>query len=327
MTVNLVTGAAGFAGQHLVAELLQRGESVVGVALEATPRLSTLSPLDADRVTWVEADVQRRDDVRDLIRSFPVDRVFHLAALSSVSRSTVAPEAAISVNVLGTLHLLEEITAARSQGEAGPTVLISGSAEVYGAAASAHRPLSEDCPLEPLSPYAVSKAAQEMLGLQYGRTHRLPVVIARSFNHTGPGQLPPFVVPQLALQLVRARERGPAAGPSVIKVGNPEIRRDFTDVRDVVRAYVALAEKGRTGSVYNVCSGRSYSIGQLLQLLAEIAAVEVEVEVEPTRARRVDVQEVLGDASRLREATGWRPQIEIRDTLTGLLESLEAAAE
>ena len=139
--------------------------------------------------------------------------------------------------------------------------------------------------------------------------------------------VPPFVVPQLALQLVRARERGPAAGPSVIKVGNPEIRRDFTDVRDVVRAYVALAEKGRTGSVYNVCSGRSYSIGQLLQLLAEIAAVEVEVEVEPTRARRVDVQEVLGDASRLREATGWRPQIEIRDTLTGLLESLEAAAE
>lgn len=322
MTLSLVTGASGFVGQHLIAELLRGGERVVGAVLGSPPELATLPPEQAERVVWVEADLERPEDVRRLLAENAVNKVFHLAAVTSVEESHSDPAAAFSVNVIGTLHLLRELTEARGRMGRDLRVVISGSAEVYGSAASRCRPLNEDCPLEPLNTYAVSKAAQELLGLQFQRAHGLPVVVARSFNHTGPGQLPPFVAPQLASQIVAARN-GDAA--CTIKVGNPEIRRDFTDVRDVVKAYILLAERGVPGQVYNVCSGRSYAIGELIQLLGEIAGIEVRMELDPERKRAVDVLEMVGDCSRLHAATGWEAQIAIRETLSGLLDSLQTA--
>jgi GDP-4-dehydro-6-deoxy-D-mannose reductase len=212
--------------------------------------------------------------------------------------------------------LLEELAEVRRQTRSDPLVLISGSAHVYGAAAARYLPLTEECPLEPLSPYAVSKAAQELLGLQYHRSRGLSVIVTRSFNHTGPGQTPTFVAPQLADQ-VRGIAR--SGGVGAVAVGAPGVRRDFTDVRDVVRAYIALTEKGRVGSVYNVCSGRSYAVSELLDILAELANVSVTVELNPGKQRPVDVAEMVGSYARLAADTGWSPEIDIRTSLADLL--------
>ncbi len=250
-----------------------------------------------------------------MVRSERPDRVFHLAALSSVAQSLDEPVASLKVNALGTLYLLDELAAAYGGG-AAPRVLISGSADVYGSAATRHRPLTEDCPLEPLTPYAVSKLAQEALGLQFHRAGRLPVIVTRSFNHTGPGQRSTFVAAQLAARIAEIVRSG---GEGAVRVGNPDVRRDFTDVRDVVRAYVALSDRGEAGRVYNVCSGRSYRVGALLEMLAEIAQVRISVEVDEGRARAVDIPELVGSPARLEAATGWAPQIDLRQSLADLL--------
>lgn len=318
MTLNLVTGAGGFVGQHLVAELLRRGESVLAAVLFDPPELTTLSKSEAAEATWVQADLGRPAQVRSLVADRAFDRVFHLAAFASEQKSHDKPDLAFTVNVLGTLHLLEALTQGRGGDGDGPKVIISGSSQVYGSAASRYNPLNEECPIEPLSPYAVSKAAQELLGLQFHRTNGLSVIVTRSFNHTGPGQRPPFVAPQLAAQIIEAERAG---RPAKLLVGDPHVRRDFTDVRDVVRAYVLLADRGEPGQIYNVCSGRAYAIGELIDKLAEIAGVDVTVERDPERARTVDIPEMVGDASKLRSATGWSPEIDIRETLKALLES------
>lgn len=316
MTRNLVTGADGFVGQHLIAELLRRGDDVVGAVLEIPPRLTTLPRSEAARVRWVQVEIRQAQTVRELVRAHPVERVFHLAALSSVKESLSDPVTPVLVNAVGTLNLLEALERRRDETGNHPRVLISGSAEVYGSAAMRCRPLTESCPLEPLSSYAVSKAAQEMLGLQFHRTAGLSVVVTRSFNHTGPGQRPTFVAAQLASRIQEIRTTG---GRGVVKVGNPLVRRDFTDVRDVVRAYIALSERGEAGQVYNVCSGRCYAIGELLEMLVGLADVQVEVERDPERARPADVPEMVGSYSRLSEATGWSPTIDIRQSLADLL--------
>lgn len=316
MTVNLVTGADGFVGQHLVTELLRRGEEVVGAVLKLPPQLTTLGGAEAARVRWMMVDLERVDTIRALTRQVRADRIFHLAGLSSPAASFDDPAASIRINAVGTLLLLEELAEVRHQTPSDPMVLISGSAHVYGAAAARHLPLTEDCPLEPLSPYAVSKAAQELLGLQYHRSRGLSVIVTRSFNHTGPGQTPTFVAPQLADQV---REIARGGGVGAVAVGAPSVRRDFTDVRDVVRAYIALTEKGKVGSVYNVCSGRSYAVSELLGILAELAGVSVTVGVDPGKKRPVDVAEMVGSYARLAADTGWSPEIDIRTSLADLL--------
>lgn len=316
MTVNLVTGADGFVGQHLVTELLRRGEEVVGAVQFLPPRLTTLGEPLAGRVHWVSMDLERVDTIRALTRGMKADRIFHLAGLSSPAASFDDPAASLRVNAAGTLLLLEELAEVRREARSDPVVLISGSAHVYGAAAARHRPLTEDCALEPLSPYAVSKAAQELLGLQYHRSRGLSVIVTRSFNHTGPGQSQTFVAPQLAAQI---REIAKTEGRGTVAVGAPTVRRDFTDVRDVVRAYVALTERGTVGTVYNVCSGRSYAVGELLDILAELASVSVTIETDPSKRRPIDVAEMVGSYARLAADTGWAPMIDIRTSLADLL--------
>ncbi len=322
MTLNLVTGADGFVGQHLVAELLKQGEDVVGAVQQTPPLLTTLSEKEATRVHWTAMDLERPDTVEALVNGVDADRVFHLAGLASPAASFGEPVSSLRVNVVGTLFLLEALARRRRTEKTDPTILISGSAHVYGAAATRYRPLTEESPLEPLSPYAVSKAAQEMLGLQYHRGYGLSVIVTRSFNHTGPGQSPSFVAPHLAAQVHGIRQAG---GKGTVRLGDPDARRDFTDVRDVVCAYVALTERGRVGEVYNVCSGVSYAAKDLLAVLADLAGVDVHIETDPQRTRPGDVPEMLGSYARLAADTGWGPQIEIRSSLADLLEAQAAS--
>lgn len=316
MTLNLVTGADGFVGQHLVAELLGRGERVIGAVQGGEPKLTTLSEAEAARVRWVTLELEQEGSARGVARSCEADRIFHLAGLSSPADSLADPVSPMRVNAMGSLYLLDELATKRRGSGHDPVILISGSGHVYGAAAARFQPLSEEHPLEPLNPYGVSKVAQEMFGTQFHRSHGLSVVVTRSFNHTGPGQRSTFVAPQLAAQVQSIREAG---GAGTVKVGDPSVRRDFTDVRDVVEAYIALTESGEPGGVYNVCSGHAYAVGELLDMLARAAGVEVTVETEAGRARPFDAPEVVGSYARLAEATGWAPEIPIERSLSDLL--------
>lgn len=250
-----------------------------------------------------------------------MSEVYHLAAVTSVARSWSDAAVAFRVNAIGTLWLLESLADALRGGFSDPKIVITGSAEVYGASAEERLPLTEDAPLKPLSPYAVSKAVQELLALQCHRAWGCRVVVTRSFNHTGPGQRPPFVAAELADQVARLARAGRRGA---IVVGNVEVRRDFSDVRDVVRAYKLLVERGEPGAVYNVCSGVSVSIRELLGLLAQIAGIEVECRVDPSRLRPADVPEFYGSPRALEAATGWRAEIPLRKTLHDLLQHARA---
>ncbi|MGD2215948.1 MAG: GDP-mannose 4,6-dehydratase [Gemmatimonadales bacterium] len=316
MTLNLVTGADGFVGQHLVAALLERGERVIGAVQGGEPKLTTLSAAEAARVRWVTLELEQEESVRSVARTCEADCIFHLAGLSSPADSLSDPISPMRVNAIGSLFLLDELARMSRESGYAPPVLISGSGHVYGAAAARFQPLKEEHPLEPLNPYGVSKVAQEMFGRQFQRSHGLAVVVTRSFNHTGPGQRSTFVAPQLAAQVQSVRDAG---GVGSVKVGDPTVRRDFTDVRDVVEAYIALTEAGQPGGVYNVCSGRAYAVGELLEMLARAAGVEVTVETDACRARPSDAPVVVGSNERLAAATGWAPEIPIEQSLSDLL--------
>lgn len=322
----LVTGADGFVGQTLVKELLGAGRRVVGAVRSLPLRLDVLPAELAGRVEWVPFDLEDAQSIRALVGSHPAAEVYHLAALTSVERSWQSGAAALRVNALGTFLLLETLARARTPGRAGDTrrvVVVAGSGEAYGASAQAGNALTEDAPLRPLSPYGASKAAQEIIALQIGRASDLHIVVARAFNHTGPGQRPPFVAPELALRVLRAAKRGKHAR---VPVGNLEARRDFCDVRDVARAYRLLAERGARDAVYNVCSGAAVSIGDLLRILAEEAGIEVEPVVDPELLRPLDLPELFGSPAAIEAATTWRAQIPLRRTLADLLEDLRSVA-
>lgn len=286
-----VTGSRGFVGGWLVPHLSEMGDEV----LEAEPSL----------------DVTDGPSVLRAMAAAGPEAVYHLAALTHVGDSWGQPEEVMRVNALGTLAVLE---AARSC-PATPRVLLVSSAEVYGRVTPAQLPIAETAPLRPVSPYAVSKVAAEFLGLQAYLAHDLQVVRARPFNHVGPGQSPTFVVSALARRIVEAGREGRRA----IQVGNLAARRDFTDVRDVVRAYRLLVEAGQPGEVYNVCRGRDTPIEQVTRRLLELAGLDLVLERDPALDRPADVPRLAGDPARLEAATGWRPEIELDDTLAAVL--------
>lgn len=239
------------------------------------------------------------------------DVVYHLAALTHVGHSWEEPAETFRVNALGTLNILE---AARRCG-VPPAVVLVSSAEVYGPASDG-KPLDEQSELRPVSPYAASKVAAEFLGLQAFLGRGLRVVRARPFNHVGPGQADSFVVSALARRMVEAELNK----TGVVQVGNLAASRDFTDVRDVVRAYRLLAEKATGGEAYNVCSGRAISIAELAEQMLALLSYEVELVEDPSLFRPVDVPVLLGDASKLVSATGWRPEMALATTLADVLE-------
>lgn len=286
----LVTGAGGFAGRHLVTLLRERGGEVVAP-------------------TSGEVDLRDATSVRGLVREHQPERIFHLAALASVARSWEDPARTVAENQAMTFSVLEAVRHEAPEAR----VLIAGSGEVYGA--PAELPVTEDAPIAPENPYALSKAACDLLGRLYARAWGLGVVRARAFNHAGPGQSDDYVAGTLTRQVAAAEVAG--EGSVVVRTGNPDSARDFTDVRDVVRAY-AMAIELESGA-YNVASERALSVTELIEVLRGQTALEIRHEVDPQRVRATDVPEIRGSAARLREATGWTPEIEIERTLADAL--------
>jgi len=308
----LVTGADGFVGQWLLRALLDAGDEVTGTIREASPALTTLDESSAQRVRWVRADLADQAALERALADADAEAVYHLAAQPSVAASFEKPAETFDANVMGTLHLLE---ACRKRAP-GSKFLFVGSSEVYGAPAGAE-PIREDAPLLPQSPYASSKAAAEAIALQYARSQWLSVVATRSFNHTGPGQSGAFAVTSFAKQIaeVKAGRR-----PPKLAVGNLSPRRDYTDVRDVVAAYRLLVERGETARPYNVCSGRSMSMREIVDDLLTIAGVDASVETDPALVRPIDAALIVGDNSALARDTGWRPNIPLVRTLSDVFE-------
>lgn len=289
----LVTGASGFVGRWLTRHLAVRGDDVVAVDRE-------------------EADLGDADALDRLVRDASPDAVVHLAAQSSVARSFAEPVETFEVNLLGTVRLLEAVR----RNAPGARFVLASSAEVYGAAAPEDLPLRESAPLRPASPYAASKAAAELATLQSHRAFGLHAVVARSFNAIGPGQSPTFALPSFAAQIATIA-RGEAE--PIIRVGNLGAERDFTDVRDVARAYALLVDRGEPGGVYNICSGEAISLHRALEMLIETSGVDVEVRVDPDRLRPNDIPRLVGDSSRLQGDTGWRREVALTRSLADVL--------
>jgi GDP-4-dehydro-6-deoxy-D-mannose reductase len=289
---SLITGGRGFVGTWLADHLRTCGDEVTAIdnEVDVTDPAALLAAVSAARP----------------------DAIYHLAALTHVGDSWDEPLRVLEVNVIGTGALL----AAARQCGTDPRILVTSSAEVYGAITDpALLPLTEASATAPLTPYAASKLAAEALVAQAFLGHGQQVITVRPFNHIGPAQTPQFAVPALAKRIVDADR----AGASTIPVGNLSARRDFTDVRDVVRAYRLLIESGRAGEVYNVCSGRDVSIKEIAEGLLELAGASLELEVDPTLVRPVEVPVLRGDPSRLVAATGWKPEIPLDQTLADVL--------
>ena len=303
----LVTGAAGFVGSHLRAFLQGEAVEVFGMDLPGTSLGSGAG------TTGIAADMNDPEAARRVIDEAAPDRIVHLAGQPSVHRSWAEPGETLRTNVLGIVNLLD---ATRQRG-LHPAVLVVGSAEEYGLVEPSQVPLVETAPLRPNSPYAVSKVAQAALARLYGPAGGMKVVLARTFNHTGPGRGAVFAESSFARQIAEI-EAG--LKPPVLMVGNLEAVRDYTDVRDVVRAYWALLDSGAAGAAYNVCSGRGWSIREMLDMLLARSREKLEVRVDPERLRPSDIPVLVGDPSRLRAATGWEPRIPLERTLSDLLD-------
>jgi GDP-4-dehydro-6-deoxy-D-mannose reductase len=291
----LITGASGFVGGHLAAHLEASGDEVVGI----------------DRVPH-GIDITDAAQIREVIADVAPRAIYHLAGWADVGGSWKAPVEAFRVNAEGTLNVLS------AAAEAGVgRVLAVSSADVYGKVEPAELPLTVDSPLRPASPYAVSKVAADYLGLQAWLGNGLPVMRVRAFNHLGPGQTDKFVAPAIASRIARA-ELGD--GSDVLPIGDLSARRDFTDVRDVVRAYRLIMEHGEPGQVYNVCSGKDLAVQDLADQMLAQARIPLRFETDPELLRPVEVPVLRGSYQRLHDATGWEPEIPISQTLTDLLE-------
>jgi GDP-4-dehydro-6-deoxy-D-mannose reductase len=311
MKTIMITGLAGFVGSHLVDLLLQDPEvEIVGV-IHPTHAVQHLE--EHARVKVIREDILKESRLKQILRQVKPEVIYHLAGLAHVHESWNNRKATMYTNFIGAFYLLE----ACRRLTAFPKVLLIGSAECYGVVPLELQPIYEEYPLSPASPYAVSKIAQEMLGMQYARAEKFPVYLSRSFNHTGPRQKETFVCSAFAYQIAVAMTQ---PKPHRIMVGNLTARRDFTDVRDVVRAYQSIIEKGRPGEPYNVCSGKAPSIEEVLNTLIELSGEPFEVQTDPALFRPVDMPLVLGSNEKIMRETGWKPIHDLRMSLKDLLD-------
>jgi GDP-4-dehydro-6-deoxy-D-mannose reductase len=307
----LVTGAGGFVGPHLVRALVTRGAHVRGAGLGAP---SNDTPLEA----WRDADFSDLAQANDTVAAAPVDAIVHLAGQSSAALSFKDPEGTFRANVNGTWSLLE---AART-GAPAARVLVVSTSEVYGSIEPGTR-AAETHAFVPVSPYALSKASAEQLASAYATTHKLDVVRARPFGHTGPGQTPRFVVPAFAQQIAGI-EAG--RGEPVLRVGNLDVTRDLSDVRDIVEGYCALLERGRAGAVYNLCRGEGVRLTDVVGSLAAMSRVKLTVEVDPARLRPADTPWLVGDPTLASSEVGWKVERPLETTLRDVLEEWRASS-
>ena len=296
-----VTGSAGFVGRHLVPHLRDLGDEVVTV----------------DRTGEPPVDVTDTHRVRDVLRAARPDAVYHLAALSHVGESWGAPESVFRVNAEGTLSVL------RACADVGvERVLVVGSADEYGVVDPGEMPITEEAAVRPITPYGASKAAADVLALQTFLGDGLGTLRVRAFNHTGPGQRSTMVVPGLAARIAAAERDGTRQ----ISIGNLDVVRDMTDVRDVVRAYRLLVERGTPGDAYNVCSGRGVSVRDVAEAMLALSDTSLELVIDPDLVRPVDVPRLVGSPAKLRAATGWEPAIPLERTLADVLDAARRAA-
>lgn len=306
----LITGATGFVGLHLRQHLLTATDWDIVATTRSPP---SAAPRPSPRERLLQLDLCDGEAVRGALVKTQPGYIVHLAAQSHVPTAYQDPWATLRNNILGQLNLLEAAVALTRH----PKVLVVGSGEEYGRADGEDLPFGEEHPLRPENPYSVSKVAQDVMGYQYCISHSLPVLRVRPFNHVGPGQSSRFVLPAFASQVARieADQMEP-----VLHVGNLTPARDFTDVRDVVRAYRLLLIHGKPGEVYNVASGRAQTIQSIVDYLRELSTVEISIEVDPERYRPADIPVIYGNAGKLQQATGWQPGIEMTQTIRDVLD-------
>ncbi len=309
----LITGITGFAGSHLAEYILSRHPDIkVYGTVRWRSRMENIQHLQ-DKIELFEADLKDIVSLQSCLAHVRPDRIFHLAAQSFVPTSWKCPAETFATNAIGQVNLFEAVRSLNLS----PRIQVAGSSEEYGQVNSNEVPMAETNPLRPLSPYAVSKVAQDFLGYQYYKSYGMRVVRTRGFNHTGPRRGEVFVTSSFAKQIaeIEAGEKDP-----VIHVGNLEAKRDFTDVRDMVEAYWLSLEKGEDGDVYNIGSEVARSMKEVLETLLSLSKVTVRVEVDPKRLRPSDVPILLADSSKFRKLTGWKPKIPFSQTLRDLLD-------
>lgn len=306
----LVTGITGFAGSHLAELLLEQGYEVYGTT---RPR-SKMEHIDhiRDSLKLFDADLIDSHSIYTVLASVKPDYIFHLAAQAFVPSSWSSPATTMEANVIGTIHLFESVRRA----EINPTIQIACSSEEYGLVHKNETPISEENLLRPLSTYAVSKVGMDFLGYQYFKSYGMKIIRTRGFNHTGPRQGDVYVCSTFAKQIamIEAGKREP-----VLKVGNLDSYRDFTDVRDMVRAYVLSVDHCDAGDVYNICSEKTIQIKKVLELLCDMSHAKITVAQDPERMRPSDVELLLGDCTKFKKKTGWKTEISFEKTMKDLL--------
>lgn len=305
MNKALITGISGFAGSHLADLLLSHKIKVYGFYYAKHP-LQNISHIK-DKLELFSIDITNDSEVYDAIKKINPDLVFHLAASSSPSQSFKEPKQTFQNNVFGQINLLDALKRIKSKAK----ILVIGSAEEYGPADEKLMPLKEDAPLNPSSPYAISKVAQDFLGYQYHLHEKLHIIRVRPFNHIGPRQSQAFVVPAFASQIARLEKEA----KGVIKVGNLNSYRDFTDVRDMVKAYFLALSKGEKGDVYNIGSGKVVKIAQILDILLSFSKAKIKIEIDKSRYAPVEIKSISCNYSKFKKTTGWEPQITLKTTL------------
>ncbi|TMV53044.1 GDP-mannose 4,6-dehydratase [Paenibacillus mesophilus] len=306
----LVTGISGFVGSHMAEFLLQRNVEVTGTIRQRS-RMDHIKHLSDIRL--VECELRDPFSVEHLIKEIKPDLIFHLAAQSFVPTSWNSPIDTIHNNVAGQVNIMEALR----RFDLSCKMQVACSSEEYGHVEPHETPIRETNPLRPLSPYAVSKVAQDYLGYQYYKSYGLPIIVTRTFNHTGPRRGENFVTSNFAKQIAQI-EKGKI--PPVLHVGNLSAKRDFTDVRDVVRAYWLALEKGKPGETYNIASGKCCTIREMLDLLLSYSNATISIEEDPARLRPSDVEILLGDYQKFHEETGWKPEIPFEKTMKDLLQ-------
>lgn len=306
----LITGIAGFVGSHMAELLLARGYEVYGLC---RPR-SKMDHIESitSKLHLEDADLLDSHSLYTTISSIKPDYIFHLAAQSFVPTSWGSPAVTLEVNIVGSANVFEAVRQARID----PVIQIACSSEEYGLVHADEVPIKETNPLRPLSPYAVSKLAMDYLGYQYYESYKMPIIRTRGFNHTGPRRGDTFAESTFAKQIALI-EKGKQE--PVIYVGNLEAQRDYTDVRDMVKAYLLAVEKCDPGEVYNIATGKAIKIADVLNMMLGMSKVKVEIKQDPKRMRPSDVPILIGDSSKFVEKTGWKPEIPFQKTAEDLL--------
>lgn len=307
----LITGISGFAGSHLAEFLIEKGYEVFGTFFDK----STFSNLNGfvNKIKVSRCDIRNYDALKNVMEDIKPDEIYHLAAISFVPTSLKDPKLTFDTNLYGTLNLYQAVIDL----EMNPMILFVGSADEYGIVNENDLPIKEECPLNPVNPYSISKASSDFLSFFYFKNYSLNIIRVRPFNHIGPKQSPEFVCSDFAKQIAEI-EKG--LREPIIKVGNLEAKRDFTDVRDMVRGYWLALDKGEPGEVYNICSERAIQIKGLLNHLLELSSRKVEIMKDPKRMRPSDNPILQGDSSKFRRRSGWKPEILLDKTLKDILE-------